>query len=71
MSSLAADKLREIIMRLDVLERIVTSPTVSRREMKTIIAALIVIAVVACAGVAGEIYVISRIDKIYSLLESL
>lgn len=70
MSSSESDKLKEIAMRLDVLERIVTTPVVSRRDIKIIVASLIALSIVAIFGVVGELYIVSQVNDIYSLLES-
>jgi len=70
MSSSESDKLKEIAMRVDVLERIVTTPIVSKRDMRIIVASLIALSIVAIIGVIGELYIVSQVNNIYSLLES-
>lgn len=70
MSYSEGDKLRELSTRLDVLERVVAAPTVSKRDIRIIVIALVILAAVAVVGILGELFLIAQIDSIYSLLES-
>jgi hypothetical protein len=70
MSSSVSDKLQEIHQRIDLLERLVATPIVSKRDIRWIIFSLVAIAFVFLIGVFEQIYLLSKVSDIYSLLES-
>jgi len=57
-------------MRLDVLEKIVTSPIVTKRDIRVVVTALVLLSCVATVGMICTAYITIQINHIYSLLES-
>lgn len=64
------EDIRHLSERVELCEKLLVQPVMTRREMKTIIAAIVVTAVTASIALLAEMYLIYQVGKLYTLLDS-
>ena len=65
------DEIKMLAIRVDVIERLMTTPLATKRDVRIIVVAIVTLVLLRVVGIAEQTYIAHRINAIYSLLEEI